>query len=221
MKKHIPNFITLCNLIAGSAGIVLVLEKSVFYGAYFIWIAVVFDFFDGFAARQLKVKSLIGKELDSLADMVSFGVLPSVMLYQMMKSQTDVYFLPYLAFIVAAFSALRLAKFNLDERQEEVFYGLPTPANALFMGSLPFLPFSLNITLLSVVTIVFSLLLVSEIRLFSLKFSKFSWKGNEVRYSFLAVSVLLIGAFQVISIPMIIIGYILLSGLINFSKKGH
>ena len=135
--RHLPNALTCGNLLCGCLGIVCVLQCPIEYAAYFVWAACVFDFFDGFAARALHVKSPIGKELDSLADMVSFGVLPSMAMYSMIKSVTGEPMLAYFAFSIAVFSALRLALFNIDERQIDTFIGVPTPATALFITALP------------------------------------------------------------------------------------
>jgi len=214
--KHIPNALTCLNLLCGCVGIVFVLEGNAIPTAFFVWAACVFDFFDGFAARWLKVSSPIGKELDSLADVVSFGVLPSVMMYAIIKPQSDIELLPYLAFIVAVFSALRLAKFNIDERQTTSFIGLPTPANALFLTALPFLPDSVWLFVqqswvLLLINGVFSFLLVSEIELFALKFKNFDWGGNEIRFTFLLSAVLLIVLFQQAALPLVILLYIVLS----------
>ena len=137
MKKHIPNILTLSNLLAGCIGLVYAFNGNLVYASYAIWIAAIFDFLDGFSARMLKVSSPIGKELDSLADMVTFGVLPSVILFQMIGNQPYEY-LSYGAFILALFSALRLAKFNVDTEQTTTFIGMPTPAAAFFVSGLPF-----------------------------------------------------------------------------------
>src|SRR5690242_19132741 len=140
MIRHLPNFLTCCNLICGCFGIVCLLENRNIPAAYFVWTAGVFDFFDGFTARMLKVSSPIGKELDSLADVVSFGVLPALVMYKLIGDHTANEWLPYAAFMIAAFSALRLAIFNVDETQTDSFKGLNTPANSLFITSLPLLP---------------------------------------------------------------------------------
>ncbi|MBC7617150.1 MAG: CDP-diacylglycerol--serine O-phosphatidyltransferase, partial [Pedobacter sp.] len=140
MKKHIPNAITCANLFSGCIGVVFAFKGELETAAYFVLLSGIFDFFDGMVARLLKVKSAIGKELDSLADMVSFGFLPGVVMFQLLKAgdySND--YLPYLGFIITVFSALRLAKFNIDERQTEDFIGLNTPMNTLFIVSLPFI----------------------------------------------------------------------------------
>lgn len=216
MKRHLPNFLTCCNLLCGCLGIVFLLEDRNVPAAWFVWIACVFDFFDGFAARMLKVSSPIGKELDSLADVVSFGVLPSMVMYKMLAESSSSDVIPFIGFMIAMFSALRLAIFNVDETQRDSFKGLNTPANTLFITSLPllhgkvgdwlFLP-----TTLMVITVVFSFLLVSRIEIFALKFKNFTWADNKVRFTFLALSVLLLAIFQVAAIPLIILLYIGLS----------
>ncbi|HYC86565.1 MAG TPA: CDP-alcohol phosphatidyltransferase family protein, partial [Chryseosolibacter sp.] len=181
--------------------------------AVFVWAACVFDFLDGFAARALKVTSAIGKELDSLADMVSFGVLPAVFMFKLIEenaSDTES-LLRYSAVLIAAFSALRLAIFNVDETQRDSFKGLPTPANTLFITGLAFLPFTWNAWMLVLVTVIFSLLLVSRIELFALKFKDLSWSSNRFKFSFLILAALALLAWQLAAIPAIIILYIALS----------
>jgi CDP-diacylglycerol---serine O-phosphatidyltransferase len=216
MKRHIPNFLTCCNLICGCFGLVFLFEGRPIPAAYFVWVACIFDFLDGFAARMLNVASPIGKELDSLADMVSFGLLPAMVMYQMLNNATANSILPFLAFAIAVFSALRLAIFNVDETQRDGFKGLNTPANTLFITSLPLIstevgPWLQQPSTLAAITIVFSLLLVSRIEIFALKFKNFSWKDNKLRFTFLLLSVFLLVIFQVLAIPLIIILYVLLS----------
>jgi len=216
MKKHIPNFLTCCNLACGCIGVVFALEGRTFPAAYFVWIACGFDFLDGFAARILKVSTPIGKELDSLADMVSFGLLPSVVIYNMMEASGAPGYLAYIAFSVAIFSAIRLAIFNLDETQSDSFRGLPTPANALFITALPLLTggvalYLQNYWILTAVTILSSYLLVSGIELFALKFKNFSWHGNQIRFTFLILAVLLLAVLKITAIPVIILLYVALS----------
>lgn len=192
--------------------------------AYFVWAACLFDFFDGFAARILKVSSPIGKELDSMADMVSFGALPSLFIYKLIQAASPLEYLPYVALLIAVCSALRLAIFNIDETQSDSFKGVPTPANALFLTSLPFLNYSFfdflfNPIALVIITIVFSMLLVSRFELFALKFKNFSWADNKVRFTFLLLSVLLLVVMQFAAIPLIIILYVAASlGVRVFSK---
>ena len=227
IKKYIPNFLTCCNLICGCLGIVYCLEERSIPAAYFVWIAALFDFFDGFAARLLKVHSTIGKELDSLADVVSFGVLPSLVMYKLIASSSSIPWLPYAAFMIAAFSALRLAIFNVDETQRDSFKGLNTPANTLFITSLPLLSGSITRWLhqdwfLVLITIAFSLLMVSPIKFFAFKFKNFTWAGNQSRFSFIGLSTVLLVIFQFAAIPLIILLYILtslISGGLKLEKQ--
>jgi CDP-diacylglycerol--serine O-phosphatidyltransferase len=192
--------------------------------AYFVWAAGLFDYFDGFVARLLKVTSPIGKELDSLADVVSFGVLPALVMYKLIGEHSSSEALPYIGFSIAAFSALRLAIFNIDETQTDSFKGLNTPANTLFITSLPLLPASMGAWLyqdwvLVAITLIFSLLLVSRIEIFALKFKNFTWADNKIRFTFLLLAVLLLALFQITAIPFIILLYIGLSlGVKAFSK---
>ncbi len=225
MIRHLPNFLTCCNLICGCLGIVFLLENRGVPAAYFVWAAGLFDYFDGFVARLLKVSSPIGKELDSLADVVSFGVLPALVMYKLIGEHSTSEVLPYIGFTIAAFSALRLAIFNIDETQTDSFKGLNTPANTLFITSLPLLPPTMGAWLyqpwlLVAITLVFSLLLVSRIEIFALKFKNFTWTDNKIRFTFLLLAVLLLALFQVTAIPFIILLYIGLSlGVKAFSKK--
>lgn len=203
-------------MLSGCLGVVFVLEGRDVQAAYFVWIAGVFDFFDGFAARLLKVSSPIGKELDSLADMVSFGLLPSVVMYKLLKEAGAVGYVPYIAFSIAVFSALRLAIFNIDETQRDSFRGVPTPANALLITALPLLTgwasaALQNVWVLVAISLLMSYLLVSGIELFALKFKDFTWQHNKIRFTFLALSVLLLAVLQVAAIPVIILLYIGLS----------
>jgi CDP-diacylglycerol--serine O-phosphatidyltransferase len=225
MLKHLPNFLTCCNLVCGCLGVVFCLEGRAVPAAYFVWVAGVFDFFDGFAARKLRVSSPIGKELDSLADMVSFGLLPSFVMYKLIGSSTQLEWLPYIAFMIAVFSALRLAIFNVDETQTDSFKGLNTPSNTLFITSLPLISAQVGDWLytpwmLVVITVVFSLLMVSRLEFFAFKFKNFSWADNKVRFTFLLVSVLLLAVLHLVAIPLIILLYIALSLAVRlFSKQ--
>ncbi len=224
MLKHIPNFLTCCNLICGCLGVIGLLEGWNVPIAYFVWAAGIFDFFDGFAARLLKISSPLGKELDSLADMVSFGMVPSLYMYVSLSLESPFSYLPYIAILIAVCSALRLAIFNLDESQSDSFKGLPTPANAFFITALPFLEspildFVFSPLVLSVIAVVFSLLLVSRIDLFALKFKNFGWADNKIRFTFLGLAVLLIVVLKLAALPFIILSYIALSlGVRMFSK---
>ena len=223
--RHLPNALTSGNLLCGCFGILFALRYQLEAAAYCVWLACLFDFLDGFAARLLNVSSPIGKELDSLADMVSFGVLPAMVMYSLLGSAVVDPPVAYAAFLIAIFSALRLAKFNIDERQTDSFIGVPTPANALFITSLVFLPAPLdkwlsNPTFLVLITLVFSFLLVSPFELIALKFKNFSWRSNQVRFLFIGVSFLTLALLKQSSIPFIILFYILFSLLLDvFSSK--
>ena len=214
MKKHIPNILTLANLFTGCVGIVYAFNNNLTYAAYAIWIAAVFDFFDGFSARLLKVSSPIGKELDSLADMVTFGVLPSVILFKMMDG-ANYELLPYVAFSLALFSALRLAKFNIDTRQSTSFIGMPTPAAAFFVSGLPFwqaqYPEFVGWQSIIIITVTLSLLLVSPIKMLALKFPDYSVKNNWHRYLVILLSVVAFLLLGSRSLPIIIGLYLVIS----------
>ncbi len=214
--RHLPNALTCCNLLCGCLGIIAVWHGPADNAVWYVITACVFDFFDGFAARALNVSSPIGKELDSLADMVSFGVLPSLVMYRMIDTLSSSEWLPYAAFSLAVFSALRLAKFNVDETQKDSFIGLPTPANALFITSLVYLPspwdtfISQDFALIAI-TAVFSFLLVAPVELFALKFKSMAWKDNQLKFTFIAFSVLLLGIWQLAALPFVILTYVALS----------
>ena len=219
MKKHIPNTITCCNLISGCIATYWAFQGDYRLALLFIVIGAVFDFFDGMTARLLHVSSPIGKELDSLADDITFGFAPSAIVFSFLSPLTTQLspYIPYLAFVMAAFSALRLAKFNLDERQTLGFIGLPTPANALFWGSLivgagqyiASLPYTAYIILIG--TFVSCFLLISEIPMFALKFKSWGWKGNEVKYIFLLTCIPLLFFFRISGLSVIIAWYVVLS----------
>jgi CDP-diacylglycerol--serine O-phosphatidyltransferase len=216
LLRHLPNALTCGNLLMGCIGIIFTIHEGAYYAAWFVWAACVFDFLDGFVARALNVSSPIGKELDSLADIVSFGILPSVMLYEMIDIISSSDILPYFAFSIAVFSALRLARFNVDEKQKDSFTGLPVPADALFLTSLIFLrdPFDMFISMdlfLVAIIALFSYLLVSPWELFALKFKNFSWADNKVRFTFVAVSVLMLGFWQAAALPFVILLYVAMS----------
>ena len=233
IKKHIPNSITCCNLICGCIATCFAFGGQPAMALLFIILGAVFDFFDGMTARLLGVSSPIGKELDSLADDVTFGVAPSTMIFYeltVMDYPTLLEplrpILPYVAFIMAAFSALRLAKFNLDERQAMGFIGLPTPANALFWGSIMVGATSLlesNAWMaVAVIVMVFisSWLLVSEIPMFALKFKTWGWRGNEIKYIFLVTCIPLLLFLGVSGLAAIIAWYVILS-LVNNSHRNN
>lgn len=242
----------------GCFAIVQAFNGNLVGAAYLVGLAAVLDFFDGFVARLLKVSSAIGKDLDSLADMVTFGIVPGVVMYQMIR-MSNVWDLPmesndgfgalwegealndpwsYFAFFIPVFSALRLAKFNNDTRQSDSFIGVPTPANAILIGALPLIlniengyvdensnmelaMWILNKKVLIGLSLLMSFLLVAELPLIALKFKNFGWKGNEIRFVFLILAVLLLAIFQFLGIPFVIIMYVLLSVLNNriTSKK--
>lgn len=227
MKKNIPNAITCCNLLSGCVAVSQAFAGDMEMAFLFIIIGALFDFCDGLVARLLHISSPIGKELDSLADCVTFGVAPSAMVFGTLQMLTENEYLPYIAFIMAAFSALRLAKFNLDERQTTSFIGLPTPANALFWASLivgyqdeiiASLSFAKFIIIIMV--LICSYILIAEIPMFSLKFKHYGWKGNEIRYIFLLTGLVLIIIFFEKALAIAIAWYVLLSVISNaFSKK--
>lgn len=227
LKAQLPNFITLLNLLSGVLGILWVLEGQPLYGAYFVILSATFDFFDGFAARLLKVQSDMGKELDSLADVVSFGVLPGILLYSLTKSQTEASFLPYCTLIIPMLSAYRLAKFNLDTRQSDRFIGLPTPANALLLTTIPYLaarwpelsPWLSSPIALVVIAWLTSLLLVAELPLIALKFKNSSFTDNSYRYALLVSGAVCLVWLQLAGIPLVILAYLLLSGMENMLRK--
>ncbi len=239
MKKHIPNALTLLNLFCGCCAVVSIFSMDFRSAILCVAASAVLDFADGMAARLLKVHSEMGKELDSLADMVSFGVVPSAVVYMLLAARADVNIyndsvfmsrvniagLP--AFLIAVASCYRLAKFNLDTRQTTNFIGLATPANTLFFVGLLLIllnnsPFGgwervlLEPTVLYVLVVVFSFLLVSEIPMFSLKIKNFDWKGNEKRYIFLILSLILLLILRGASLSFIIIVYVLVNVLGHF-----
>lgn len=221
MKKHIPNFITCLNLFSGCIAVLLAFKGN-YEGAFIaIMLSAVFDFFDGFASRLLKAYSPMGKELDSLADMISFGMAPGAVVFSLLSETTICEWLPYAAFLIPIFSGLRLAKFNIDDRQTTSFIGLPVPANAIFWAgmALSFSPFLLdNVWLLLILIALFCYFLISEIPMFSLKFKNLAWKDNQTQFLFLIVCVIILAIFQLNAFPMLIGWYILLSVGIKLFK---
>lgn len=222
--QGVPNMITLCNLLSGVGAVLLALRGELKYSLVLIILGACFDFFDGMIARLLKVSGPVGKELDSLADLITFGFAPSAMLYYVMSHLPQVHYVsaweqicPYLAFLMVAASAMRLAKFNVDERQTTEFIGLPTPANALFWGALlvsaP--PVLLQCTFAQLVLLVGVLLaswvLNAEIPMFSLKFHNLSWKDNSLRFLFLIVAIGFIVFFYLPGISYAIVLYVIVS----------
>jgi len=250
IKKNIPNMITLANLLCGILSVLMCLKDNLVAASLFILLGIFFDFFDGYFARLLKVGGDFGKELDSLADVVTSGIAPGFMMFQLiifaqngswfgeLNNSSDnwqsfaenrYYFLPYIAFIIPLASAMRLAKFNIDQRQTDSFIGLATPALSLLVSSIPliyqyskqtsFVHFFQSPVTLVAVTILGAILMNSELKMFSLKFKDYSWKNNKVKFIFLITSVMLVALFQFVAIPMIITIYILFSFLENGSKK--
>ena len=222
MKKHIPNTITCCNLISGCIATYYAFLGNFEMALLFIIIGAVFDFFDGMSARLLGVSSPIGKELDSLADDITFGFAPSAIIFGYLCTfHIHLPFVPFLAFVMAAFSALRLAKFNLDERQALGFIGLPTPANALFWGSLIVGLQQHNIYFdglewaILVGSFISCYLLIAEIPMFALKFKHWGWKGNEIKYIFLLTCIPLLLFLGISGFAAIIAWYVVLSVIAN------
>ena len=223
LKKHIPNTITCCNLISGCIATYYAFQGDFLMALLFIIIGAVFDFFDGMSARLLGVSSPIGKELDSLADDITFGFAPSAIVFGFLSPLPSHLspLIAFLAFIMAAFSALRLAKFNLDERQALGFIGLPTPANALFWGSLIVglqqhdVAFSGMEWVILVGTFISSYLLIAEIPMFALKFKHWGWKGNEIKYIFVLSCIPLLLFLGVSGFAAIIAWYVVLSVIAN------
>ena len=268
MKRHIPNIITLGNLTCGLLAIMFAFSDTPWYAAYFIFGGLFLDFFFGFFARILKVDGELGKQLDSLADMVTFGVAPGILMFKLIEDliflkfttfiespfvpeYTLAYtkgffeapgvfkFLPYLAFLIPILSAVRLAKFNISTNQSDQFIGLPTPANAVFFSSIalivkykettfdfPGMESFVSLPSIFGLIVIFSLLLNAKIPLIALKFKTFGWKGNEARFIFLGIALLAILTSLLISnifvsIPIIILLYLIISIINNYTKKRH
>ena len=232
MIKHIPNAITCCNLLSGCISIVLMCNGYAVAAGAMIFLAAIFDFFDGFAARLLKAYSPLGAQLDSLSDVVSFGVAPSFIMYHYLSQVVDTSLLwrleiadftilPFLAFFLAVFAELRLAKFNIDDRQTTSFIGLPTPAMGLFVASLPFtlqnekLAFMANNMsnpyFLIAIVVIFSYLMVSEIPFFSLKIKNLKFKENIHIYILAVFAITAVIFLGFAAIPFVMLFYILLS----------
>ena len=230
----IPNMLTLGNLLCGTAATITLLTTGDFTLAFWLMvISAIFDFFDGFAARLLHSTSAIGVQLDSLADMVSFGLVPSVALWTLFEQAPQLTPMSeqvanighYATLFIVAFAALRLAKFNIDDTQHTEFCGLPTPANGLFCLSLAMLASAREFTLyqevIAAIAIIMALLLISPIRMFALKFKGFGWKANILRYSFIIFSSVMVALFTRYAVPKIIVAYILISTIrhaINLRK---
>jgi CDP-diacylglycerol--serine O-phosphatidyltransferase len=229
IKKHIPNLITLLNLFSGCIALVYASEENFEMAFFFVCLGIFFDFFDGFFARLLNVSSPLGLQLDSLADMVTSGVVPGFVMFKMLtnsvSSDPSLIYLPYLGFIITLGSCYRLANFNIDTRQTDSFIGLPTPANAIFILSLPLilkntdslilLELLTNCWVLLMVTIVSAFILNAEIPLFALKIKKFNFKDNVLQIVFLLISLLLLLVFKFSGVALIIVFYVMLSVIMN------
>lgn len=245
MKKHIPNLITLGNLLCGTIAVIAAVNSDYVTAAIFVALGIFLDFFDGFFARILKVSGELGKQLDSLADMVTSGVVPGIVVYNLLQENSlnllekatttlklasfNTGYLPYFGLILTLAACYRLAKFNIDTRQSDSFIGLPTPAMSLFVLTLPLIPmysdnqFFIDLVennyFLIGVTLVLSYLMNAEIPLFSLKFKSYGIKENLLKYIFLVASLIIILTLEVISIPLVIILYVLLSVGSNLMRK--
>ncbi|MDZ7879622.1 MAG: CDP-diacylglycerol--serine O-phosphatidyltransferase [Saprospiraceae bacterium] len=229
--NQIPNALTLLNVFCGSCALVSILNGRYTEGVYFLVVCLIADFLDGFTARLLNVKSEMGKELDSLADMVSFGVVPAAILYKLLTTATvfsfmhDSYY-PLLAFVITAFSCYRLAKFNLDTRQSTDFIGLNTPTNTLFYVGLLFIKtnnlegldtLTSNATFLYALIPISSYLLISEIPMFSLKIKGFQWAGNQARFIFAGLAVVLLALIQEAAIAPLVVLYVVVNVVSNMA----
>ena len=222
----VPNMLTLANLLAGSVAVIFTLVYHAYETAFWLIVAAaIFDFFDGFAARLLKQTSPLGVQLDSLADDVTFGLAPAIVMFDLYVHSSSYYnlnaevmgWMKYVVLIIAAFSVLRLAKFNIDTTQSTEFEGLPTPANALMLMSLAVLAETGRVVLyqehILLISIAASLLLISPIRMFALKFKSFGIKGNELRYGFIVAALLMIILLPAYALLAIIVLYIVISTL--------
>ena len=232
IKAQIPNSFTMLNLFCGCAALVMVADYKFDLAFYFVCLGIFFDFFDGFFARKFNVAGPLGVQLDSLADMVTSGVVPGYVMFKMIANSNcfgiESYF-PYLGFVITLGACYRLAKFNIDERQLVSFIGLPTPANALLITSLPLVAnyfhsevamgFSYNKWFLITLTLLSAYIMNAEIPLFSLKFKNLSFAKYKLQISFLAFSVLLLIFLQILAVPLIIVMYVLLSIINNIVNK--
>lgn len=211
LTRHIPNFITTLNLFSGSIAVYYAFQGNFEVAFFAVLLAALFDFMDGFAARLLKAYSPMGKELDSLADVLSFGMAPGAIAFSLLQQSNFPSWVPFTAFIIPVFSALRLAKFNIDERQTDSFLGMPTPANALFWIGISYSFsefFILNPWLILLAMVVLSGLLVSEIPMLSLKFKGFGWSKNSGKYIFLLGCVALLVIMGPDAFGIIILWYL-------------
>ena len=228
IKSLIPNLFTMLNLFCGCVALVMVSDLNFDLAFFFVCLGIFFDFFDGFFARKFGVAGPLGVQLDSLADMVTSGVVPGyVMLCLLSNGNYSAYnYLPYVGFIITLAACYRLAKFNIDERQSDSFIGLPTPANALFIMSLPLISNSCEIEffentvsnqwVLLAITFLSAYVMNVEIALFSLKVKDFSFAKYKLQIFFLVLSILMLITLKILAVPLIIIFYVLLSVLNNF-----
>ncbi|TGV04442.1 CDP-alcohol phosphatidyltransferase family protein [Flavivirga rizhaonensis] len=248
MKKHIPNALTLLNLLCGSIAVIFVIDNNFIAASLFVFLGIFFDFLDGFAARKLNVQSELGLQLDSLADMVTSGLVPGLIMYKLLSltintsdkinndwsSNTDwldfnLPILPLLGLFITLASAYRLANFNLDTEQQSYFKGLPTPANTLLIVSLPLImefqnndfinAIILNKWFLIGLTLLSCYILNANIKLFALKFKDRSFKTNATRYIFIILCIVLLIVLQFAAIPVIILLYIIMSLIGNLTSK--
>ncbi|MDO7853651.1 CDP-alcohol phosphatidyltransferase family protein [Hymenobacter convexus] len=233
MKRHLPNAITCLNLLCGCLALTHIFAGQLETGAWFVAAAAAADFADGLVARALRVSSAIGKDLDSLADMVSFGVVPGAIFFQLLSRGVAggglPVWVPYIGFLVSIFSALRLAKFNNDTRQTTSFIGLPTPACTLVVASLPLIlahdqfglsGVVLNPLVLLGLTVLLSGLLVAELPLFALKFKNLRWGDNRRRFIFLLLTAGLLLALGAAAVPLVVLLYVLLSVPKSAARSG-
>ncbi|WP_293895917.1 CDP-alcohol phosphatidyltransferase family protein [Flavobacterium sp.] len=230
IKAQIPNLFTMLNLLSGCVALVMAMDLNFDLAFYFVCLGIFFDFFDGFFARKFKVAGPLGVQLDSLADMVTSGVVPGFVMLCLLsnKNYSSFHYLPYLGFIITLGACYRLAKFNIDIRQSDSFIGLPTPANALLITSLPLVISNYHDTVITAylsnqwvligITLLSAYIMNAEIPLFSLKIKDFSFAKYKLQIFFLAISVLMLIFLQILAVPLIIILYVLLSVLDNTFK---
>ncbi|WP_341657234.1 CDP-alcohol phosphatidyltransferase family protein [Blattabacterium cuenoti] len=232
-KKIIPNIFTLLNLFCGCISIIFLQSKNFNDSAIFTLFSIIFDFLDGFFSRLIKIENLFGKELDSLADMISFGMVPSIIVFLLLENKTPIPFIEYLSFLISIFSACRLAKFNINNNPDNKNHiiGLTTPVNTLFFSSLSIIMTNDTVPInekkiIYLIVMLFMIflscyLLVSNIKMFSFNFKNFYWKKNKIRYIFLLISTFLLLTLHMIALPCIIIFYIITSIYFHRLKKIH
>jgi len=248
-KKDIPNLITLLNVFSGSVAVIFAANSNFIMAAIFVFLGILFDFFDGLVARKLNVQSELGIQLDSLADMITSGVVPGIIIFKLLSlvvnpsdafitedwnsyfqlSGVEASFLPFIAMLIPMASAYRLGRFNLDEDQQTYFIGLPTPANTLLIVSLPLIlefqnndlmnSIILNKWFLIILTLLSAYLLNSNIKLFALKFNDWSFKRNSIRYVFIFLGIITLITLKFAAIPLLVVIYIVMSFLNNVSFK--